>query len=669
MSITLNYEYISNNHDMQRVMNWLEDKRYIGMDTETTGVSPFKDDVVLCQLGNEDKQWIIDSLAVDISPLAVITSDPKIVKIGQYFKFDIKMLAYNYKMKFKNVACTQLAEHVARSGLYVSADMGALAERYLGITINKEEALRTSFKNTGVGEFSELQLKYAAGDCVYPIYIAKQQKKVIHQKGLKNTLALEFQVLPVLAEMELSGMAMNVSKWLTLYQISLQKRLCIEQQLDQIFGISPIYQTDAFVEDTIYRRLDYNSPAQMKKALEGLGYILPNTNKDTLLIGALEGRLPVEIVQALLSYRTLFTRTSRYGTNFIEGIEPSTGRIHSDFKQNYAATGRLASGKDKTKEGEVGRKNLQNILSDDEYRGCFEPGEDNVYLVYDYQAMEPRILGEMSMDPTYLYAFENRKDIYGVVGTKIYKVKVSKATPDLRNKIKVVVLGNSYGTGKNKFYYRMLTDLNFINGNIKSPITYITREETDVLWETFFKICPKIKNTLDELSALADPVRSKRRLYDQVKAQESSTLTRDRVYGVLAEEGKLTKSEVFKLSTELADKRGFLSYAESLGGRKRFLPVYHRTWWTEGRNTPIQATAADIIKQAMVDVYNAFEQHGHNAYLVNQVHDELIIECPRKEAEEVHNYAKEIIEQAGQKYLNKVPVVVEGGIKTKWEKD
>ena len=669
MSIDLNYEYIYQPVDMQRVMNWLEDKKYVVVDTETTGLSPFKDDIVLCQIGNEEKQWLIDKRTVDLSPLQAVISDPEVLKLGQFFKFDIKMLSVKYGMTFKNVGCTQVAEHVIRSGLYAPADMGALAKRYLGIEIDKDEELRTSFKHTAVNAFSDRQLQYAAGDCVYPVFIARHQRKVVQQKGLRNTLALEFKVLPVLAAMELAGMRLNESAWLSLYQEALAERVQIETQLDSIFGISPTWQTDVFAEDKVYRKLDYNSPAQMRQALANLGFDLPNTNKDTILLAAIEGQLPVEIAQAILSYRMLFTKTSRYGVSFIEGIESQTGRVHSDFRQ-MVATGRLASGKDKAAEGEEGRKNLQNVLNDARYRGCFVPGEGNTYLVYDLQAIEPRILGEMSSDPTYLYAFDNKKDIYGIVGSRIYKVAVSKKTPDLRNKTKIVVLGNTYGTGKNKFHRKMLTDVNFINGVIQTPINYITREESDELWEKFFEICPKIKKTLDELSSMADPINSKRRLYDQFKADEPEQLVKDRVYGILAEERKrLPKSEIYKLAVQTAQRRGFLTYAESLGGRKRFLSTYHRTWWTEGRNTPIQSTAADIVKQMMVDVSEKIERNGHAAFLVNQVHDEIVVECKRSEAEEVDCYVKETIVGAGQKYLKRVPVVVEGGIKPRWEKD
>lgn len=669
MSIEFNYEYIHDSSGMQKVMNWLEDKKYVVVDTETTGLSPFKNDIVLCQVGNEDKQWLIDNRTVDLSPLQAVTSDSNVLKLGQFFKFDIKMLSVKYQMSFKNVACTQVAEHVIRSGLYAPADMEALASRYLSITIDKDEELRTSFKHTGVNAFSERQLKYAAGDCIYPIFIARHQRKVVQQKGLRNTLALEFKVLPVLAAMELAGMKLNEPEWLLLYQEALSQRLQVEKQLDGIFGITPVRQSDIFAEDKTYRKLDYNSPAQIRQALTGLGYPLPNTNKDTILLAAIEGQLPVEIAQAILSYRMLFTKTSRYGVNFIEGIESQTGRVHSDFKQ-MVATGRLSSGKDTAVDGEEGRKNLQNVLNDSRYRGCFIPEEDNVYLVYDLQAIEPRILGEISLDPTYLYAFDNKKDIYAIVGSRIYKVPVSKKTPDLRNKTKIVVLGNTYGTGKNKFHRKMLTDVNFINGEIQVPINYVTRGESDELWEKFFEICPKIKKTLDELSSLADPINSKRRLYDQFKAEEPEQLVKDRVYGILAEEHrKRTKSEVYKLAVRAAQQRGFLTYAESLGGRKRFLSTYHRTWWTEGRNTPIQSTAADIVKQMMVDVHEKIEKNGHSAFLVNQVHDEIVVECKRSDAEEADLYIRDTIVGAGQKYLKRVPVVVEGGIKTRWEKD
>src|SRR5258705_1925924 len=161
-------------------------------------------------------------------------------------------------------------------------------------------------------------------------------------------------------------------------------------------------------------------------------------------------------------------------------------------------TGRLSSREDE--ESETDKVNLQNIPRDSEYRECFVPREGYLYIVYDYQAIEPRILGEISLDPTYLEVSDNNLDLYSVVGTKILKEEVTKKKKELREKTKITVLGNSYGTGKEKFYKKMLIDMNLDKGLLKDTFLLITKEESDMMWEEFFNACPNVKPTLDKLS-------------------------------------------------------------------------------------------------------------------------------------------------------------------------
>ena len=91
--------------------------------------------------------------------------------------------------------------------------------------------------------------------------------------------------------------------------------------------------------------------------------------------------------------------------------------------------------------------------------------------------------------------------------------------------------------------------------------------------------------------------------------------------------------------------------------------------WSEARNQPFQGGAASILKRAMVDAQSEILKRGHDAFLVNQVHDEIIIECKQEEAQEVNSYIKPILENAGSKFLKVVPCKVEGGIKAFWSKE
>lgn len=672
--ITLNYEYINTDSGIDKVLEWAGNRRFVVVDSEGSSLDPLRDKLILLQIGDEHKQWIIDARAIDIKRFGALFADPKVIKLGQHIRHDMQTLQHNYGMYFENVFCTMITEQILRCGLYVTVNLKDMCQRYLGIEINKADDLRTSFSKTTVGQFSKEQLDYAAGDVVYPVHIIRKQRELIKQRGLMVTLELENAFIPVLAEMELAGMYLDIEEWRKAYDYSVIKAFEAEKRLDKLFGITISKQNTLFGEVDITKSLNYNSPIQMKKALEKLGYILPKTEAKVLILEAVEDRIPIELVQAILDYKVYTTAKTRYGLNFLEAIHPTTERIYSSFSQCLTDTGRLSSGESTKEQSKTGMKrvNFQNIPSDARFRHCFKPQPGNVFIIYDYQAIEPRILGELSEDPTYLDAFLNDKDIYGEVGTKIYGQEVSKRKgkpKELRDRSKVIVLGNSYGTGKLKFHKKLLVDFNMDGDTLKSNIIRVTREESDELYDRFFEICPKIKECLDGLSKLANPITSTRRVYDDITANESYDDVYAKVTDVLSKWGRFSEAKIKTLATKSAQTRGYLTYAEDLGGRKRFFKVYASNTYTEGRNGPIQQTAATILKRAMVDLYRKIKQENHSGKIINQVHDEIIIECKIEEATEINAYTKPILEAAGMKYFKKVNCRVEGGIRNRWEKD
>lgn len=653
----------------------MNDRRFIVLDTEASGLDPYRAKIITLQLGDQNQQWVIDARTVKLDPLRAVIENPKVIKLGQNLKYDWQLLYVLYGWWMENCQDTMLAEHILRCGLHAGAGLDDLMQRYCNQTIDK--TVRKSFNTFTTAALTKEQLDYAAGDCIWPHLIIKPQWEEIKKRGLEATLTLEFEFLPVMAHMELQGMHIDQTQWSLVYQDSVKQLAIAERDLDDFFGIVPIRQEGLFGDSEILKPIKYSSWQQIIKALAKRGYEVQNTNSTTLALAGIAGELPREFVEALLRYRLYFTRQTRYGLNFLDAIDPITKRIHTIFGQTWTASGRLNSGQRAGEIGEDGetdipyKVNFQNIPSDPEFRHCFTPRPGYVFLIYDYQAIEPRILGEMSKDPTYLDTFQNNKDIYGEVGTKIYGEYVGKKTPEgkiLRDKTKVIVLGSAYGMGKPKFYRKLLIDINMDQeGRLKNPIQQITRTESDTLWEKFFEICPGIKRTLDNLSALADPAASKRRVYDPTSAEESYEDAYTKAYEGLIEYKPEAQADA--IARRLAAQRAYVTYSEAIGGRKLFFKSYHRSAWTEARDHPMQGCTASILKTAMVDVRKAIKQHQHDAVFVNQVHDEVIIECRVDQAPEVVLYVKPLLEAAGQKFLKIVPCKVEGNIKTRWEKE
>ncbi len=680
--VAFNYEYLTSPDSLSRVKTWLDGRKFFVFDTETTGVNVFQDDIVMMQIGDDTKQWLIDCRAIDPSSLGPYFADPDMLIIGQNLKFDVKFAKLNYGWEFTNLADTMIVEQVIRCGLRLRASMEMLAKYYLRLDLDKDKKLRTSFGSTPVGKFSVRQLEYAAGDCVYPLYILQKQKLLIKQRRLSATINLEHKVIPVLAKAELEGIALDVNSWIKIYQDSVKQRDAAEQQLDVFFGAENYKQDDFFAEPIDVKNINYGSPDQILTLLRLKGYDLEGTDKHHLLLGYVEGILPKSFVQPMLTHRLYKTRIDRYGLNVLDAIEKSTGRLHTEFLQAYTATGRLSSGREtgetldakQLKSSRVSKRiNLQNLPHLNVYRNCFIADPGYKFIVKDYSAIEPRILAKKSQDRTYVHTFMNGLDIYQQVGEGIYHEEVSKKPgrpASLRSKAKIGVLGTSYGTGKPKFYKMMKMDLNFNKdtGELKDPIVNVTQAESDELWEGIFKTCPDIRGSLDDDSSLANPRASQRKFYDHRISEESYKRVFDKLLELFNDDKYLDSKQALTLAEKFANNRGFISYSESLGGRKRFYRVYHKTWWTDGRNQPIQATASDVIKTAMVAIDDKIKEKGHDAVIINQVHDELIVKVREDQAEEVDKYVTELMIAAGHKYLDPIPCLVEGGICDRWEK-
>ena len=179
-----NYEYITTSEGLERVKGWLDKCSFFVFDVEAAGLNVFCDELVMLQVGDDSKQWLIDCRAINPKSLGPYFADPAILKIGQNLKFDIKFVKHNYNWEVVNLADTMIIEQIIRCGLRLRASMAALALYYLRLHLDKDKDLRLSFASTKIGCFSKRQLDYAAGDCVYPLYILQKQKQIIKERGL-----------------------------------------------------------------------------------------------------------------------------------------------------------------------------------------------------------------------------------------------------------------------------------------------------------------------------------------------------------------------------------------------------------------------------------------------------------------------------------------------------
>lgn len=301
-----------------------------------------------------------------------------------------------------------------------------------------------------------------------------------------------------------------------------------------------------------------------------------------------------EIIPKILEYRMLAKLKSTYCEGLAKAMNPFTNKIHGNFNQTGAATGRLS----------MTEPNLQNIPIRTELgrnlRKIFIPSDDSyIFLDADYSQIELRILAHFAKDPIMIEAYKNEEDIHKITAATVLGKNVSDITEKERSSAKAINFGIIYGMGG----FSLSEDLK------------ITKKEADVLIEAYFLKYPSIKAYLDS-------------------------------------------------SIEFATENG---YAETLFGRKRLIPeLKSKSFFQRGfgermaMNTPLQGTAADIIKIAMLNVHNRLKKENLKSRLILTVHDELIVEAKKTEKEQAKQILKEEMERAAELLVPLVAEVNEG---------
>ena len=215
-------------NDYNKVLEYFEDKKYIGLDTETEGFDPFTKKVLLMQLGDRENQFVIDTRT--ISPLLFkdLLEDPTKVFILQNAKFDLRFLLH-YRIVVQEVFDTYLAESVLFTGIkYARKALDFLVEKYLGKTLNKE--IRSQIHKEGN---TERVIKYAAEDVEFLEDLMNEQLKELNKKDLIKALDLDNKFVKVLAYCEYCGIYLNPAKWKAKMQKDLQRQEKSKQELNK----------------------------------------------------------------------------------------------------------------------------------------------------------------------------------------------------------------------------------------------------------------------------------------------------------------------------------------------------------------------------------------------------------------------------------------------------
>ncbi len=434
------FEYVRNANGLKIACEELSREPFLGLDTETSELDPYKGELRLVQLSSGRKTYVFDLLPFraagdlksngELAPLRRIFESETQTKILHNAKFDAKWIRHQLGSEIVNVFDTYLASQLIAAGDSERRhSLADVAQYFTQTTLDKTEQVSDWTRE----ELSASQIEYAARDAAVLPPIYEQLAARLKADDLERVARLEFECVMPIAEMELSGFAVDKSRWQTQFARVTAAAAKAADELQDILsaGVS---------QASLFGRAEINldSQQQVAEALRNLGVPMPESMRAWQLQPLAE-KYPV--IAKLLEYRVVQKAATSFGENFLEFIEPATGRIHADFRQIGAPTGRFS----------CSNPNLQQIPHETEYRSCFCVSENRNLVIADYSQIELRILAEFSGDEKFIEAFASDADFHRMTASQVFNVKPEDVTDDQRSFAKRLNFGIVYGVGASRF--------------------------------------------------------------------------------------------------------------------------------------------------------------------------------------------------------------------------
>src|SRR5438128_1071753 len=338
------YQLVTNGEELRRAVDDLSTKHAIGLDTETTDLDPYTARLRLIQLASPEGVRIVDlhrfnedvKRSEALASLRQMLAAPRPIKIAHNAKFDAKFIKHNLGVDIGGVFDTLLASQLVSAGdIEQRHGLEAIAGRYLNEAVDKSERL-----SNWEFELSEAQLQYTARDAAVLIPLRDKLIERIKSLDLVQCAQLEFECVMPVVDLELAGFYMKKERWLEQLAIVEKKRAELANELQEMLGEGAA-QASLFGPPRANINLD--SQPQVTEALNRLGIPLPDSTRNWKL-QPLAAQYPV--VAKLLEYRTMQKALTSYGANMVEFINPTTGRLHAEFRGDQAFIDAFNSGAD-----------------------------------------------------------------------------------------------------------------------------------------------------------------------------------------------------------------------------------------------------------------------------------------------------------------------------------
>ena len=566
-------------------------------DTETTGLDALNSELVgLAFSWEKGKGFYVpfpenrEEAQVLIEKFKPFFENENIEKVGQNIKYDLKILS-QYGIEVKgNLFDTMIAHYLINPDMRHNMDV--LSETYLKYSPKSITEL-IGKKGKNQGNMRDIPLddvkEYAVEDADITIQLKNHFLPILEKVGTKKLYdEIEIPLVPVLADMEKEGINLDVDFLQKMSVEMTAESKALEQKIYETAGETFNLASPKQLGDVLFDKMKIGG-AKQKKTKTGQ-YA---TGEEILSYLANDN----PIVKDILEWRQMVKLQSTYIDALPNQVDSKTGRVHTEYMQTVAATGRLSSN----------NPNLQNIPIRTErgkqIRKAFIARDENYTLVSaDYSQIELRIIAALCGEENMIAAFKNNEDIHKSTAAKVFNIPLEEVTSAQRSHAKTVNFGIVYG----------------VSAFGLSNQTNLSRKESAELIDAYYKTYPKLKSFIS----------------DQV---------------------------------DFARENG---YVETISGRRRYLKdinsanaIVRGGAERNAVNAPIQGSAADIIKIAMINIHKKLKSENWQSKMLLQVHDELVFDVHNSELQKIQPMIKYEMENA---FKMIVPLEVEIGSGKNW---
>ena len=591
-----NYTLVKSDQEVADLLKKLRSADSYCFDTETTSLNPIEAKLVGIAFSiQQGEAYYIpintdnDSSRKQLECLKEIFEDDQKQVIAHNLKYDYAILKnHNVELRgkfFDTMIAHYLLEPDQKHG------MDVLAENLLNY---KTVSIESLIGKKGKDQKSMLEVpleeikEYAGEDADITLQLKMMFEKQLGNGALRKLFdEIEMPLIKVLSDMENEGIALDTK---TLKEFSIELGSSLEElnaSILEMAGTSFNVDSPKQLGEILFDVLKIDDKAKKTKTGQY------STSEETLQ----KLKDKHEIIESILEYRSLKKLKSTYVDTLPELVNKKTNRIHTNYMQAVAATGRLSSN----------HPNLQNIPirteKGREIRKAFTArNEDFVLLAADYSQIELRIIAALSGDESMIEAFQQDIDVHSLTASKVFNVDLDEVNRDMRSKAKMVNFGIIYGISAFGLSQRL----------------GIPRKEAKAIIDNYFIKYPKIKNYMDDSIAFAQ------------KHEYVETIMKRRRY-------------LKDINAKNAIVRGFAE--------------------RNAINAPIQGSAADIIKKAMIEIHKEIKENEFQSKLLLQVHDELIFDAHKDELNKLMKMVKIKMENSVQL---SVPLTVEMDFANNW---